>query len=315
MQHVLFIFIDGIGIGPRAPELNPLAAFRPRVLRFFKESLGPLPLDGRCLPVDPQLGVEGLPQSATGQTALLTGINAASLLGRHLQGFPNQALRDLLKEHSLFLRLRNRGLDVAFANTYTPRFFTNRPRWISATTVMCETAGVKLGSLQDLLAGQSLFLDFTNRVLIEQGHAVPLRTAPEAAEILLNLSRRFHLCLYEYFITDLVGHRGDLKQAVELLKRLDSFLFALVKGIDQKDTSLVVTSDHGNIECMDRKQHTTNPVPLLVWGPLSRWLPEPAKNFSLMEITPLIEAFLSETNGKPSSAPSGPVTISTKPGG
>ena len=40
-----------------------------------------------------QLGIEGLPQSATGQTALFTGINAAQLLGRHLFGFPNQPFR------------------------------------------------------------------------------------------------------------------------------------------------------------------------------------------------------------------------------
>ena len=69
------------------------------------------------------------------------------------------------------------------------------------------------------------------------------------------MSRQYHLCFYEYFLTDLVGHRGNLQQAVSLLTELDRFLFELVTGADLSHTSIVVTSDHGNIEQMNQKQH------------------------------------------------------------
>ena len=39
-----------------------MAAFRPKVLRVYRESLGPLPRSGACLITDPQLGVEGSPK-------------------------------------------------------------------------------------------------------------------------------------------------------------------------------------------------------------------------------------------------------------
>jgi hypothetical protein len=38
--------------------------------------------------LDASLCVPGLPQSATGQAALLTGLNAPELMGRHIEGFP-----------------------------------------------------------------------------------------------------------------------------------------------------------------------------------------------------------------------------------
>ncbi|MDQ2998229.1 MAG: aminotransferase class I/II-fold pyridoxal phosphate-dependent enzyme, partial [Chloroflexota bacterium] len=56
--------------------------------------------------IDATLGVDGLPQSGTGQTALLAGFNAAALHGRHQPHVPPVALRALLAE-----RFRSRGLD------------------------------------------------------------------------------------------------------------------------------------------------------------------------------------------------------------
>ena len=48
---------------------------------------------------------------------------------------------DIIREHSIFRQLSEAGIKpVAFANTYTKRFFANRPRWISATTAAVEAA-------------------------------------------------------------------------------------------------------------------------------------------------------------------------------
>lgn len=291
MGSVLLIFIDGLGIGPPDPKTNPLASlFNPGVLNVAQAHLGPVVREGRIFPTDATLGVAGLPQSATGQTTLFTGINAAHRLGRHLSGFPTHSLRKLIRSYSLFRQLKDSGQRVTFANAYTDRFFEDRPRWVSVTTVMCESAGVELRRLEDLEKGRALFMDFSNRRLSEAGLELPVRSAEEAGQLLASLASEYNLCLYEYFLTDLVGHRGTLNDAIELLQNLDRFLTAVVEHVDLEETAVLITSDHGNIECMDRRLHTRNPVPTLVWGPLQACLPE--GEVRLEDISPSIVRFL-----------------------
>ena len=195
MSKVVFIFIDGIGIGPRDQRSNPLACFSGKVLRFFRDENVELPDRGRCVPTDACLGVQGVPQSATGQTTLFTGINAAVEVGRHVQGFPSGRLRQLISSQSIFRTLMNKHFRVTFANAYTPRYFEKHPRWISATTHMCESAGVQLRTIENLGSGAALFMDFTNRILLDLGIDVPINSPGRAAEILVNLSRDYDLCL------------------------------------------------------------------------------------------------------------------------
>jgi hypothetical protein len=290
-RSLLLIFIDGLGIGPGEPGRNPLAGFDAQVLRLTSESLGPFPNGGICVPTDASLETQGLPQSATGQTTLFTGVNAPKHLGRHMQGFPGPSLKSLIEQNSLFRTMKNHGYKVTFANTFTPRFFTERPRWVSTTTFMTESAGIKLRQLDALEAGRSLFMDFTNRYLLEKGMKVPLRSPEDAGDILVELSRDHHLCLYEYFLTDFEGHRGTYESAVELLTELDRFLDRVVNSIDHDLCSLAITSDHGNIEDMSSNRHTRNPVPTILLGEIRNFLPAQKKGLSLDEITPLIERY------------------------
>ena len=76
---------------------------------------GPL---GRTMPLDATLGVDGLPQSGTGQTALLTGENAADLQGRHFGPWVPVALRPLVEGRSVLQRALDAGRSAAFANAY-----------------------------------------------------------------------------------------------------------------------------------------------------------------------------------------------------
>src|SRR6266851_5406564 len=174
---VLLFFIDGLGIGERGP-LNPfdrLESAEPLAI-FQNEEPQPY-LDGIVVATDACLGVEGRPQSASGQTTILTGVNAPATIGHHKQGFPNQALLDIIREHSLFVQLKRAGVGpITFANTYTKRFFERRPRWISATTAAVEAAGLRFNQLEDLRAGAAVYHDFTNALLIERGEKVDPRT-------------------------------------------------------------------------------------------------------------------------------------------
>src|SRR5258708_32643199 len=104
MSLILF-FIDGLGIGSRGGH-NPLDGLdEASPLDVFQDEVGELNLGGELVKTDACLGVDGRPQSASGQTTILTGINAPTLLGYHKQGFPNQKLLEVIKEHSIFLQL------------------------------------------------------------------------------------------------------------------------------------------------------------------------------------------------------------------
>ena len=115
MSRVLLILVDGVGLPTERLE-ESIYSECPFLLELFL---------GHGVPVDARLGVDGTPQSATGQTAILTGVNAAALLGTHLHGFPNRALRKVIESDNLFIRLLKRGISCTFATP--PRAGRARP--------------------------------------------------------------------------------------------------------------------------------------------------------------------------------------------
>src|SRR5678816_552963 len=138
-MSVLLFFIDGLGIGSRGP-FNPLDGLENvQPLAIFRDEETATIFDGIVVPTDASLGVEGRPQSASGQTTILTGVNAPQAIGYHKQGFPNKALLEIIEAHSIFKQLSAAGVEpITFANAYSSRFFDERPRWISATTAAVE---------------------------------------------------------------------------------------------------------------------------------------------------------------------------------
>src|SRR5258707_10277519 len=108
-MHILFLFLDGIGLGENDPEKNPFARAKTPYLQsllgnqlLVRETA---PYEGKrvsLLGVDPNLGVKGLPQSATGQSVLLTGINIPAELGYHYGPKPNPEVAHYLDGPTLF---------------------------------------------------------------------------------------------------------------------------------------------------------------------------------------------------------------------
>ena len=283
---VFLFFIDGLGIGSRGP-FNPFDGLEYAApLAQFKDELSNT-LDGELAPTDARLGVGGRPQSASGQTTILTGINAPAVLGYHKQGFPNQALLEVIREHSLFLRLKRAGVGpITFANAYTARFFQDRPRWVSATTAAVQAAGMEFRTVEDLQNDRAVYQDFTNKLLIERGETVSERTPGEAARILARLAAENRFTLYEYFITDKVGHAQDMDKARIVLKDLALLVRELVSNIDLSRTSVILTSDHGNIEDLSTRNHTLNEVPTIIWGADRDQIAQRVR--TLADITPAI---------------------------
>ena len=288
MISVLLIFIDGLGIGLRDAD-NPLAQIADvSPLAVFQNEEPHIPFGGVLARTDACLGIEGRPQSASGQTTILTGINAPQKLGFHKQGFPNQALRDIIAEHSIFLQLKQLDIEPnTFANGYTPLFFAGTPRWKSATTCAMEAAEMRFRDWDDLLNDRALFHDFTNSVLLARNApGITLRTPKEAGKILANIAAENRFTLYEYFITDKIGHDQDLPLAQLVLPALAELVRTAVENVDLKNTTVIMTSDHGNIEDLAKRNHTLNEVPTIVWG---RNAAKTAAGIrSLADITPAI---------------------------
>lgn len=292
---LLLFFIDGLGIGTHGPH-NPFDGLSDgEPLAHFQNESSKIPFDGIVVPTDACLGVEGRPQSASGQTTILTGINAAAAIGAHKQGFPNQALLHIIREHSIFLQLKKKGIDsVTFANTYTQRFFDRRPRWISATTAAVEAAGLRFNLVKDLKRDRALYHDFTNGLLIEQGEAVKPRSPEEAADVLARIAAGHSFTLYEYFITDKVGHAQNYGAAQRVILSLAKFIRALLARLDLQNVTVLLTSDHGNIEDVSVRNHTLNQVPTVIWGRERESIAQ--RITSLADITPAIVNTLSIKN-------------------
>src|SRR2546430_9878513 len=286
-SRVLLFFIDGLGMGTRGPH-NPLDGLDDAApLANFQDEIPQLIFDGVLAPTDVLLGVDGRPQSASGQTTILTGVNAPKSIGAHKQGFPNQALLDIIRQHWIFLQLKNRGFDsMPFPNTYTKRFFERRPRWISATTAAVEAAGLRFNVVEDLRAGRAVYHDFTNEMLIERGGIVDVRTPDEAGRVLASIVRSHRFTLYEYFITDKIGRAQDYEAARRVLPMLARFIRAVLGNLDLANTNVILTSDHGNIEDLSVRNHTLNPVPTIIWGRNAETIA--ARVQSLVDIAPAI---------------------------
>lgn len=316
-MSLIFIFIDGVGLAPAGPD-NPLADAPTPFLRALLggpltlEQAHPTRIEDRgwriedggyplssilypqwqvlLKPIDATLGVAGLPQSGTGHTALLAGINAAALHGRHQPHFPPVALRPLLAERGIFRRVVERGGRAAFANAFGPGYWealAARRIRRSASVIAAEGAGLRFRDGDDLRKGRALSWDVTGEAMRGRGIDAPLVAPQQAGANLARLALDYDLVFYESFLPDLAGH-GRLLNAErrtmndeqppgfgvqrlafivhEVMATLDGLIGGALHAMRAEDT-LLVTSDHGNIESLAAPAHTYNPVPLLAAGP------------------------------------------------
>lgn len=272
------VFVDGVGLAAAA-ETNPFATVPTPALRrllggpLTAEALDRARSGGTLLAgLDASLGVPGLPQSATGQTALFTGVDAPSALGRHVTAFPGARLKEILARESLFLRAAEADLAATFANPFTPgylrRIEAGGPR-LSASTLAVAAGGLRFRDLDDLARNRAVTWDVERdhfAARIEEAHDVRPVAAAEAGRHLADIAADHRLTLYETFLTDLAGHRRFGLDPADAVRRLDGLLGGVLEH-RPADLTVLLTSDHGNVEEAGHTRHTRNRVPLLVVGP------------------------------------------------
>lgn len=275
------IFIDGVGIGENDPSKNP---FFQREFAFLHATFDETPhLKNQELeknnkfvfPVDANLGVEGLPQSGTGQTAIFCGINAAKKIGKHFGPYPYSSLVPIIKEENIFKKLIDQKKRVMFANAYPKVFFEylkSGGRRLSVTSLSYYLTGLRLNTSTDVWRGNALTAEITNRRWNERlKYKLPQIKPETAAKRLIKISSQNDFTLYEYFLTDHVGHWRIKPEREIIFEELDRFLSYIIKNLPDKLT-LLICSDHGNLEDISVKTHTQNPALAISAGRFGEYL-------------------------------------------
>ena len=278
-MKAVFLFIDGLGIREPAADnpVNPEVC--PALWRL---------IDRHSRPIDACLGVEGLPQSATGQATMFTGVNCAAAMGKHCEGFPGPNLRKIVEADNLFIQLRDRGKQVCFSDAYLVDSADELAarRFKSVTTVMALTTPETIRTVDDLQNGQAVMQDLTRETIQDRWPDIAVIPPQRAAEHLAAIARRYDFTLFEFFQSDVAGHSMDYARACAALRTYDRFLASLVRFAEAMGVTLVLTSDHGNIENISERGHTLNPVPFVALGPKEEFLRERVS--SLVDVTPAI---------------------------
>jgi 2,3-bisphosphoglycerate-independent phosphoglycerate mutase len=304
-MKLLFLFLDGIGLGENNPEKNPFAHAR---MPFLQSLLGgqtliheTAPFEGEratLLAVDPNLGVEGLPQSATGQAVLLTGVNIPAELGYHYGPKPNPEVAQYLNGKTIFSKTVRAGKKTALLSAYPPRYFegiNSGKHLYSAIPLALTNAGLSLFTKDDYYEGRALPADFTGQGWREFLHLrdAPIYSPEEAGKKLAKLASQYNFSLFEYWATDYAGHKQDMDSAMYQLERFDHVLKGLLESWHEEDGIILLTSDHGNMEDLSTRRHTAVNVPLLLFGNKDHRRKFQKDIHDLTGIAPAISKFLS----------------------
>jgi hypothetical protein len=316
-RHILFLFLDGVGLGDDDPEINPFAIARlptlHRLLDGGRLVRGTPALDNplthsRFIPTDASLGVRGAPQSASGQAAILTGLNVPALIGSHWGPKPNEAVAAILQRENVFMTLAGLGLPATLINAYPQRYFDaigTGHRMYSAIPMAVTAAGIPLMTADDLRAGRAFSADFNGEGWRSQLQYIdtPVYTLPESGSKLAEAARERSFTFFEHWLTDLIGHRGTVEEGARVLERFDSLMTGLLSNWDYDEGLIVITSDHGNLEDLSHTHHTLNRVPTFVIGHRRAEFAEGLVD--LTGFTPAIVRFLSQSDSQ-SEAPDAP---------
>lgn len=302
-MYFLFLFMDGIGFGENDPEVNPFAAANSPTLNkllnghALVKGIAPLHNErATLLELDANLDMPGLPQSATGQASLLTGKNVPQIVGEHYGPKPNKAVAAVVREDNLFMQLSQRGYRSTLLNAYPPRYFQgieSGKRLLSAIPLAVTSAGIALKTMTDLFEGDGFSVDFTGEGWRTQlgFAAAPVAARDAAGHRLAKVTQTYDLAFFEFWPSDYAGHHQDRKGAIDLLEHFDGVLAGLLDGWDDEHGLILITSDHGNMEDLSQRHHTTNSVPALVIGSQALRDKFCANLKNLSDVTPAILQF------------------------
>src|SRR5690606_28489639 len=132
----------------------------------------------------------------------------------------------------------------------------------------------------------------------EGGRMGPLGSARALAAI----AAAHAFTVLDVWLTDAYGHAQAFADAKALLERVDAALGHLVTdpaGAVARGVTVLVTSDHGNVEDLGVATHTRNPVPLYAAGPGAAAFDRAA---SLPDVAPAARSVLAGSGSRAATA-------------
>jgi 2,3-bisphosphoglycerate-independent phosphoglycerate mutase len=299
-KSVVILFLDGVGMGEADPEANPfMHVDMPTVQALLNishltcDAAGTITDRAVLLGLDTLMGVSGMPQSATGQTTILTGHNAPAALGQHYGPYPNQQLREMLLQNNFFRTLLDAGQPVAYANAYTTRFLDRLKRGkgrLSANTQAAYLSKLKIRSSEDLRQGRAVSALLSNDFWPEPNFELPPLTARQAGQQFARLAQEHTLTFFEFWYSDFLGHKQKRAESLQVLPLLDDFLAGILDELDFSRSLLLVVSDHGNFEDWTTSKHTKNPALTILAGAGFQVLVP--RLHSLLDVKPALLSFI-----------------------
>lgn len=295
---LLFLFLDGVGLGAKG-DTNPFALARTPFLESLlkgklTKELEPLTSNKIVFRhLEATLGFPGLPQSATGQTTLLTGKNGADIMQGHYGPYPGPTLKKELDKGTLFSHVLGLGKRATLANLYPPGYFRaveTKQQKYNVPVYAAKQAGLELLRIDDYRARNAVSVDMTGEYLHRHDSTLENVSALEMGRRLAAIAGQNNFTFFDLWLTDQAGHRWSLADSVTLVETLDSFLQGVVENLAH--VTLLVTSDHGNLEDKSVKTHTLADVPLIVIGEKAEVFRE-ANN--LLDVAPMIRKIISST--------------------
>jgi hypothetical protein len=278
-MSIIYLFIDGVGIGENNAEKNPFTRYAHSIMQIYS---GKFHLDNglhkklKVYPLDASMGVDGIPQSATGQTSLWTGVNAPKVIGYHITGFPGPKLKSIIYDHSMIKKFVENGYKATLLNAYTPKFLKKLeklPRFASASTHVQRASGQELFIVDDILQKKAIYMDITHQIMHEYypelKERFPIMDPTQRGKDLVEIAHNYDFVIFEYFLSDKAGHSQSFEAARFIIETLEKFIKGIIDSLEKDDT-LIIISDHGNLEDLSTKMHTTNLVPLIVVGNLKK---------------------------------------------
>ena len=280
IMKFLFLFLDGVGLGADDVEINPFACTPMPNLEALLDDQRliqdhqRLPVQterATLLPLDACLGVEGRPQSASGQATLLTGKNVPVIIGEHYGPKPNPEIQAIVENGNLFNKLKQAGYQASFLNAFPEGYFQaldSGRRLPGAVAMAARSACISLKTQDDLFNGEALSADFTAQGWWDHLKlpGTPILTPEQAGIRLKELTFQHDFAFFEYWLSDYAGHKRDMANAQALLTTFDQVLGGLLSVWEDEKGLILLTSDHGNLEDLTVRSHTLNPVPALVIG-------------------------------------------------
>ena len=298
-RYVHIFFLDGVGLGAADAAANPfVTADMPYLAGLLGSDEWYLQGNGRIsgrratlVPTDANMDVSGRPQSATGQATILTGRNVPSLVGEHYGPKPNQAVAEIIKQGSLFHDVAAAGGKAALITPYPQGYFdgiNSGKRLYSAVPLAVTSAGWPLFGAGELRAGAAVSPGFTGQGWHDMlGYTdIPILTLLNSGRQIAAIAAGYDFSFFDHWPSDRRGHRGPVENAVEHLQMIDTVVGGLLEAWDDQAGLLIITSDHGNIEEKDHRQHTRNPVPTILVGAGHAELAQKIHN--LADIAPVV---------------------------